>query len=206
MAIRSTQWYATASGSAGTSTGSGVSNEIVEGPVLGVNLRLIKKVAFTSGSEKPSVGDTLSGATGGATARVYDVVLTSGQWALGNAAGTLWLTDQSGTFQSENLDNDTSGDNNVATIGADTTAPASTIDCTVQENNEWPPLPVLVVANLTSDAWYYPRVNVDDADDGTELTGPVDYQSPGDYLTLDLAQANDDDSILCTVRWDDMRG
>lgn len=205
MAVSKSQFTATAAGSAGSAVGSASSPGIVEGTVLAVNLRLVYKVAFTSGSVKPQRGDTLSGATGGATARVWDVVLTSGTWAGGDAAGTLWLTDQSGTFESENLDNDTTGVANVATIAADTTAPASTIDVTIQEGNEWPPLPVLTVANLAVDAWYYPRVTLHDVADGAAIVGPVDYQTVADYLSLALTGANDDDSILATIYWDDLR-
>lgn len=204
MAIKHTQYTATASGGAGSSTGEANSPDVVEGTVQAVNLRRIFKVAFTSGSEKPQSGHILSGATGGATARVYNVVLTSGQWGLGNAAGTLWLTDQTGTFEAENLDNDSSGTANVATIGADTTGPATSIDIALAEAQVWPALPVLTVANLTVDAWYYPRITLHDVADGAAIVGPVDYQSTADYLKLGLSGANDDDSILVTVQWDDL--
>lgn len=204
-AVSKTQWTATADGSAGSAVGSANCDPVIEGVIHAINLRLVYKVAFTSGSQPPQRGDVLEGATGGATARVWDVVVTSGSWAGGDAAGVLWLTDQDGTFQSENLDNVTSAAANVATIGSDTTAPASTIDVTIEEANEWPPLPVLTVANLAADAWYYPRITLHDTADASDLVGPVDYQSVADHLKLSLAGANDDDSILVTVVWDDLR-
>ena len=80
----------------------------------------VKQVDFTSGgTDTPVVGDVMTGATGGATARLYGIsALSGGTWAGGDAAGTFYLWDQVGTFQSENLNGRQS---NIATIGADTT-------------------------------------------------------------------------------------
>lgn len=75
-----------------------------------------KTRAFTSGGTyvtKP--GDTITGATSGATATIIDVLVTSGTWAGGDAAGTLFVQGDSGTFQSENLN--VGANSNVATIG-----------------------------------------------------------------------------------------
>jgi len=86
------------------------------------------KVAFTSGDREPNVDDMVKGATSLATAYVsMTPTVTSGSWTLGTAAGTLWLRDKTGTFQSENLDlypsNITSKvDTDFATIGSDLTA------------------------------------------------------------------------------------
>jgi len=73
---------------------------------------------FTSGgTHEVVVGDTLTGATGGATAVVSSITLSGGSWAGGDAAGQFVLTDQSGTFQSETLNE---GANvNVCTIVGD---------------------------------------------------------------------------------------
>lgn len=77
----------------------------------------ILKLAFTSGGTYEVVaGAVITGATSGATATVFDVVLTSGSWAGGDAAGTLWLNGQTGSFSSENLNVDVN--TNVATIAA----------------------------------------------------------------------------------------
>ena len=78
-------------------------------------------VAFTSGSVRPRKGDTISGATSGSTAVVIGCLLSSGTWAGGDAAGTIWVEQASGAFQSENLDNDTTGGTNFATIAGDLT-------------------------------------------------------------------------------------
>ena len=77
-------------------------------------------IAFTSGGTyEVQVGDTVEGATSGATADVAKIDLSSGTWAGGDAAGTFHLVSQSGTFQSENLD--VGANLNVATIGGDST-------------------------------------------------------------------------------------
>lgn len=76
---------------------------------------------FTSGGTyqiQPS--DTITGATSGATATVVAVILQSGSWSAGDAAGYLVLSGQSGTFQSENLN--VGGNADVATISGDSTA------------------------------------------------------------------------------------
>lgn len=91
---------------------------------IGTQESIYSQVAFTSGGTRPIVaGDTITGATSGATATVRSVgTLTGGSWAGGDAAGTLQLTSRNGTFQSENLNvtdvNSVDSDNS-ATIGAD---------------------------------------------------------------------------------------
>ena len=81
-----------------------------------------REVAFTSGGTTAiSVGDTVVGATSGATAVVRHVQPTSGLWVSGNVSGWLTLYGQTGTFQAEDL-NIQGGATNVATIAADSTA------------------------------------------------------------------------------------
>lgn len=75
-------------------------------------------VDFTSGGTyEVVVGNTIEGATSGATAVVADIVLDSGTWAGGDAAGHFHVKNQTGTFQAENLD--VGANPNVATIAAD---------------------------------------------------------------------------------------
>ncbi len=76
-------------------------------------------LAFTSGGLYAiRAGDVIIGATGGATATVVSVEVTSGTWAGENAAGNLEVANHSTTeFQAENLNVGTD-DLNVATIGA----------------------------------------------------------------------------------------
>lgn len=61
-------------------------------------------VAFTSGgTTEIAEGDTVTGATSGATATVRRVVRTAGVWGDGDAEGWLYLSDITGTFVGENL-------------------------------------------------------------------------------------------------------
>lgn len=61
-------------------------------------------VPFSSGGTTEIVaGDTIIGATSGATAIVEEVLLYSGTWAGGDAAGFFVVRDRSGTLGSENV-------------------------------------------------------------------------------------------------------
>jgi len=80
-----------------------------------------KQVAYTSGGAiELLAGETLTGATSGATAQVVSFTLATGTFAGGDAAGTLILDNQMGTFQSENLDSTRQA--NICSIGANTSA------------------------------------------------------------------------------------
>ena len=68
-----------------------------------------------------SAEDTITGETSEATATVKEIWITSGTWGGENAAGFLYLLDQTGTFESENLN--VGANSNVATISADSSAP-----------------------------------------------------------------------------------
>jgi hypothetical protein len=78
------------------------------------------ELPFTSGSEEPTVGATIEGATSGATAVITRVQLNSGTWAGGDAVGRFLFTTQTGTFGAENIDIQ-GGTSDVATIAADST-------------------------------------------------------------------------------------
>tara|TARA_Y100000310_G_scaffold333489_1_gene411154 strand:- start:584 stop:1183 length:600 start_codon:yes stop_codon:yes gene_type:complete len=84
---------------------------------------LDKVVVFTSGGTgEVKAGDTLTGATSGATAKVREVIIDSGSWAGDDAAG--WFIcdheDISGTIQSENVNQSGSGtQSNIATVVVD---------------------------------------------------------------------------------------
>jgi|GEM_PF-1188995 len=68
----------------------------------------------SGGTEEVELGETITGATSGATGVVDAIDLDSGSWSGGNAAGTFTLRRVSGTFQNaENLN--ISEQNNVAT-------------------------------------------------------------------------------------------
>lgn len=82
---------------------------------------------------------------------------------------------------------------------------AATSDVTIQEAHNSPALPVLTVNNNATDGWYYPRVTVDNVADGADIAGPADYQNVADYLSVAVAQANNNDSVTATIVWDDLR-
>lgn len=78
-------------------------------------------ISFTSGGTYEILeGDIITGATSTETAEVRRVILESGSWSGGDAAGRLILYDQSGSFVSENLN--VGATTNVATIAGDSTA------------------------------------------------------------------------------------
>lgn len=86
-----------------------------------VQVPLGRELAFTSGGTyQPQDGDTITGATSGATAVVTRVVLSSGSWAAGTAAGRFVFASQTGTFQAENLN--VGANLNVATIAGNASA------------------------------------------------------------------------------------
>jgi hypothetical protein len=61
-------------------------------------------IPFQSGAKEIKVGDIIKGVTSAAAAVVTDVLLLSGTWAGGTAAGYLYLETKTGTFQNgENL-------------------------------------------------------------------------------------------------------
>lgn len=79
------------------------------------------KLPFTSGGTTAIVvGNVITGATSSATGTVARVVLTSGTWAGGDAAGYFIITGKTGTFQAENLN--VGASTNLATIAGDSTA------------------------------------------------------------------------------------
>ncbi len=80
-----------------------------------------REVSFTSGGTYTmAVGDTITGATSGATAVLTKVILVSGTYAAGTASGRLFFASQTGTFQAENLN--VGANLNVSTIAGDSTA------------------------------------------------------------------------------------
>jgi hypothetical protein len=71
-------------------------------------------VPFTSGGTyRVKAGDTIEGASSGATGYVESVSVSSGTWPGGTAAGNITIRRKSGTFEAENLD--VGSNSNVAT-------------------------------------------------------------------------------------------
>jgi len=82
---------------------------------------LPRELAFTSGgTTEIEVGNLIEGATSGALNTVLAVIVTSGTWAAGTAAGRLvLLTGQTGSFVAENLN--VGANLNVATVAGNST-------------------------------------------------------------------------------------
>ena len=80
-----------------------------------------REIAFTSGGPtEPLEGQTITGATSTATGVIGRVIVTSGTWAGGDAAGRLILKSQTGVFQPENINIGASLD--VASVAGDSAA------------------------------------------------------------------------------------
>ena len=79
------------------------------------------EMAFTSGgTTEITEGQTITGATSAATAVLTRVMLESGSWTAGDAAGKFIFASQTGTFQAENID--VGASSNLAAIAADSSA------------------------------------------------------------------------------------
>lgn len=96
------------------------------------SVALGRELSFTSGGTTAiAEGNTITGATSGATAVITRVVLESGTWAGGDAAGRFIFASQTGTFQAENLN--VGASLNLATIAGNssaiTLAPSGRYEC-----------------------------------------------------------------------------
>ena len=80
-----------------------------------------RELSFTSGgTTEITEGQTITGATSAATAVLTRVMLESGSWAAGTAAGKFIFANQTGTFQAENID--VGASLNLATIAGNSAA------------------------------------------------------------------------------------
>jgi len=109
-------WYAFRNNTGGTAT------DLYKSSSSGwTSVALGRELSFTSaGTYVIAEDDVITGATSAATATITRVVIESGSFAAGDAAGRLIFASQTGTFQSENLD--VGANLNVATISADSSA------------------------------------------------------------------------------------
>jgi len=73
-------------------------------------------IYFDSGSEEPGIGDTLVGASSSAEGIVSRVVLESGTWGDGDAAGMIEFSSITGTFTDNENVNINEGSSNVMTV------------------------------------------------------------------------------------------
>lgn len=102
-----------------------------------------RAMAFTSGGTNTiAAGSVLTGATSGATLRVRQVLLASGTWAGGDAAG-FFIADEedvSGTFTSENV---------YISSGVNLANPVGTNDATVTVDTDYEVVITTAVASGT---------------------------------------------------------
>lgn len=134
-----------------------------------------RELSFTSGGNTEiQEGDTIEGLTSGATADVARVVLLSGSWSAGDAVGKFILTNQTGTFQAENIEVGGSGD--LATIAGNSSA----ITLTTGGRYE------MVIANFGGQSGTKRIYGVDGVNRGFELDSDGDVYVPIDTgLTVD---------------------
>jgi hypothetical protein len=84
-------------------------------------VNLGRQISFTSGGTTPiEEGNTITGATSGATATVTRIIIDSGSWVGGNASGRLILSTQTGNFAAENLN--VGANTDLATVAGNSTA------------------------------------------------------------------------------------
>ena len=96
-----------------------------------------RSFAYTSGGTYTTlVGNTITGALSGAKGTVIAITLASGTFAGGDAAGVITVDQQSGVFQSENLN--VGANSNVATVAGNTAlvakAPGFTVGTDISES------------------------------------------------------------------------
>lgn len=116
LAMLGDVWYVWRNNAGGTAT------DVYKSTTGGwTQVALGRELAFTSGGTYTiAEGNTITGATSGATAVITRVMLESGSWASGDAAGKLIFASQTGTFQAENLN--VGANLNVATIAGNSSA------------------------------------------------------------------------------------
>jgi hypothetical protein len=86
-------------------------------------------IKFDSGSYEPQSGDTITGATSAATAYVESVTRSTGTWAGGDAAGTIYFRRLTGTFQNNETVNDGTQTNCLTIDGTATYIAPETSTC-----------------------------------------------------------------------------
>lgn len=127
-----------------------------------VNVPLGRELAFTSGGTvEPLAGQTITGSASGATAVLTRVVLESGDWSAGDAAGRFIFASQTGTFASENINIGASL--NVATIAGNSSA------ITLQPSGSYK----IIKANFTGSTTTERLYGCDGVNRGFEFDGTV---------------------------------
>lgn len=76
-------------------------NVYAEGKLSGNFLHGIEELSFDAGESEIYVGETINGATSGATGIVHQIVITSGSWTGNDTAGHLYIKGVTGTWQDD---------------------------------------------------------------------------------------------------------
>jgi hypothetical protein len=100
------------------------------------------ELPFDTGDVEFTIGETLTGATGGAVGTVVDWIVTAGAWATNDAAGKVWLKQQSAVdYQAENLTGSIAGAACAAATGVQTNMTLTEADArtysTTNINSRW---------------------------------------------------------------------
>lgn len=99
-------------------------NNVTDGDLMTIGYPNRWAIPFSGGgTNELAAGDTITGATSGATAIIKSVLLYSGSWAGGDAAGFFIVErdNLTGTFGSENVVGEASGATDDATVTANVT-------------------------------------------------------------------------------------
>jgi hypothetical protein len=110
-----------------------------------------ERIGFNSGSEKPSMGDTIVENGGDATAKIAAVFRSSGSWAAGDAAGYFFLYDRTNTIGNASQLDISGGSSDIATASGQNTYAAREIVIQITPKNSEFMDPD---ADGTPNAWY----------------------------------------------------
>lgn len=88
----------------------------------------------------------------------------------------------------------------VRAIHLDYTSQPNTCDVTVATNGT-PVLTILTVTNANTDAWFFPRLLMDDTA-GTDLTAIYDAAPVDDHLKISIAQGDDGRTVVATILYE----
>ncbi len=87
-----------------------------------IDTTTVIKIPFENGSSEITVGETVTGATSGATGTVTIVEVTGGTWGSGDAEGYIYVEDPSGVFEDEEEINGADAGEDAANISGDPTS------------------------------------------------------------------------------------
>ena len=81
-----------------------------------------------------------------------------------------------------------------------TGSPPSTTDLTIVEANNSPAMPILTLTNANTGGWFFPLHSVVNSD-GSAITDGSQEVYVSDYVSVTIAEANNDDGATVTIVW-----